>query len=102
MGDGSALPQQPFRAAGFAPPVVDDVEAAFAESQPLLGALPEVLQPAKPAERRRASTLSSALVFGMINGIVGIPTMISFATIIYKVSSASGVALSQTSQVLNP
>lgn len=63
---------------------------AAAESEPLLGPRPEVLMPAKPAESAaalKARKLSSAVVFGVINGIVGIPTMISFATIIYKVSS---------------
>ena len=33
----------------------------------------------------KARDFSNAVVFGIINGIVGIPTMISFATIIYKV-----------------
>ena len=35
----------------------------------------------------KAREFSDAVVFGIINGIVGIPTMISFATIIYKVIS---------------
>ncbi len=33
----------------------------------------------------KAREFTDAVVFGIINGIVGIPTMISFATIIYKV-----------------
>ena len=33
----------------------------------------------------KAREFTDAVVFGVINGIVGIPTMISFATIIYKV-----------------
>ena len=36
----------------------------------------------------KAREFSDAVVFGVINGIVGIPTMISFATIIYKVTSS--------------
>ena len=35
----------------------------------------------------KAREFTDAVVFGIINGIVGIPTMISFATIIYKVTS---------------
>ncbi len=35
----------------------------------------------------KAREFTDAIVFGIINGIVGIPTMISFATIIYKVTN---------------
>lgn len=46
-------------------------------------------QPEAPSHAAvKAKKLSNAIVFGVINGIVGIPTMISFATIIYKASPA--------------
>lgn len=40
---------------------------------------------AKPAKKKKASQLSNDILYGIINAIVGAPTMISFAAIIFQV-----------------
>lgn len=50
----------------------------------------DVVKPVESAAALKAKKLSSAVIFGIINGIVGIPTMISFATIIYKARDCHG------------
>ena len=49
-------------------------------------------KPAESAAALKARKLSAAIIYGIINGIVGLPTMVAFADIIYKVLQASKLA----------
>lgn len=44
---------------------------------------------AKPAKKKKGGQMSNDILYGIINAIVGAPTMISFAAIIFQVSSYS-------------
>ena len=89
-----ALPRQSVRSTGFQTADVEvgngsPLAGGAIDSQPLLASDPaDVVKPAESAAALKARKLSSAVIYGVINGIVGIPTMISFATIIYKASAS--------------
>ena len=49
------------------------------------------LMPEQPKQQKKANRWINEVLYGIINAIVGAPTMISFAAIVYQVHPAPGV-----------
>ncbi len=52
----------------------------------VIGPMPNVQEPPTGNKQSRASQIQAALLCGIINGIITIPVMTSFAAIIFQVS----------------